>query len=114
MTDREKAIVMAYTGVVMLVGEKLNIFYEYCAELMGRPVFTHELGGPVANMIKERSKQDFLDLCSGSDTCAYCIHYRGHIQGQNRRGFAMCDVRGEIVDLPNKLYCPNWKERRGE
>ena len=69
MTDREKAIVMAYTGVVMLVGEKLNIFYEYCAELMGRPVFTHELGGPVANMIKERSKQDFLDLCSGSDTC---------------------------------------------
>lgn len=26
MTDREKAIVMAYTGVVMLTGEKLNVF----------------------------------------------------------------------------------------
>lgn len=81
---------------------------------MGRPVFTHELGGPVASMIKERSKQDFLDLCSGSDTCAYCIHYRGHILGQNRRGSATCDIWGEIMDLPNNIYCPNWKERRGE
>ena len=29
MTDREKAIVMAYTGIAMLTGEKFPIFHEY-------------------------------------------------------------------------------------
>ena len=43
MTNREKAIVMAYTGFVMLCGNQLSIFYEYIEELFGRPVYTHEL-----------------------------------------------------------------------
>ena len=29
MTDTERAIVMAYTGVCMLTGDKLEIFYKY-------------------------------------------------------------------------------------
>ena len=60
MTDREKAIVMAYTGVTMLEGEKLNEFYHYLAELYGRPVYTHEL---IALDIEHESKPDFLKLC---------------------------------------------------
>ena len=32
MTDREKAIVMAYTGYAMLVGEKMQIYYDYLCE----------------------------------------------------------------------------------
>lgn len=64
MTDREKAIVMAYTGVVMLKDDKLDIFYQYIAEKMGRATYTHELGSDeVAEAIKKAAEQDFLDLC---------------------------------------------------
>lgn len=62
MTDREKAIVMAYTGVCMLKGDKFNIFHQYIEELMGRPVYTHEIGF-LADEIKEKSKEDFVRLC---------------------------------------------------
>lgn len=66
MTDKEKAIVMAYTGVCMLTGDKISIFYKYIAELMGRPVFTHELANKeIENLIKEKSKNDFIKLCVG-------------------------------------------------
>ena len=42
MTDRERAIVMAYTGVTMLVGDKLSVFYNYVSEKLGEPVYTHD------------------------------------------------------------------------
>lgn len=64
MTDRERAIVMAYTGVIMLCGDKLDIFYKYISEKFGRPVYTHEFYTK-ADMIKELSKEDFLSLCAG-------------------------------------------------
>jgi len=64
MTDRERAIVMAYTGVVMLRGDKLHIFYEYVSEKLGVPVWTHELCQQ-ADTIKELSKEDFFSLCAG-------------------------------------------------
>ena len=64
MTDREKAIVMAYTGVVMLCGDKLHIFYEYVSEKLGRSIWTHEFVSQ-ADTIKELSKEDFLGLCAG-------------------------------------------------
>lgn len=64
MTDREKAIVMAYTGVTMLSGEKFQIFHEYIEDIMERPVFTHELGIELIwEQIKEKSRADFLKLC---------------------------------------------------
>ena len=63
MTDREKAIVMAYTGVTMLKDDKLQIFYKYVEEIMGRPVQTIEMGF-IANEIKEKSKADFMKLCA--------------------------------------------------
>lgn len=63
MTDREKAIVMAYTGACMLTGDKFQIFHKYVEEIMGRPVQTIEMGF-IANEIKEKSKADFMALCA--------------------------------------------------
>jgi hypothetical protein len=66
MTNREKAIVMAYTGFVMLCGNQLSIFYEYVVELFGRPVYTHELP-ELADEIQRRSKPDFIKLCASDN-----------------------------------------------
>lgn len=65
MTDKEKAIVMAYTGVVMLKGDKIQIFYKYVEKIMGRPILTHEMA-QIATEIKEKSKDDFMTLCKES------------------------------------------------
>lgn len=62
MTNEEKAIVMAYTGVCMLTEDKFSIFHEYVEKLMGRPVYTHELGF-LADEIKKKAKDDFIKLC---------------------------------------------------
>ena len=64
MTDKEKAIVMAYTGVSMLCGEKFPIFHKYIEDIMGRPIFTHELASKLLwEQIKEKSRADFIELC---------------------------------------------------
>ena len=62
MTDKEKAIVMAYTGACMLNGDKFNIFHKYIKDIMGRPVYTHKIAF-LENEIKESSKNDFIKLC---------------------------------------------------
>lgn len=62
MTDHEKAIVMAYTGVCMLAGDKFHIFHEYIESICGRPVYTHELAF-LRTEIKEKSEADFFRLC---------------------------------------------------
>ena len=52
MTDREKAIVMAHTGICMLTGDKFQIFHKYVEDILGRPVWTHDIGF-FENEIKE-------------------------------------------------------------
>ena len=54
MTDKEKAIVMAHTGICMLTGDKFQIFHKYVEDIMGRPIMTHEIGW-LADAIKELS-----------------------------------------------------------
>lgn len=66
MTDREKAIIMAFTGVAMLTGKKFSIFHKYIEDLLGRPVQTIELAFKEQE-IKEKSKADFLNLCASED-----------------------------------------------
>lgn len=63
MTDREKAIVMAYTGACMLTGDKFQVFHKYVEGIMGRPIWTHEMA-QLADEIKEKSKADFMALCA--------------------------------------------------
>lgn len=68
MTNKEKAIVMAYTGVTMLSGEKFQIFHEYIEKILGRPVLTLELADELVwNEIKEKSRADFLRLCEEAE-----------------------------------------------
>ena len=65
MTKQECAVVMAYTGAVMLRGDDLDIFYKYIQRICGRPILTHELASEeMMNEIKEKSKPDFIRLCS--------------------------------------------------
>lgn len=68
MTDKEKAIVMAYTGITMLTGEKFDIFHKYIEDILGRPVFTHELAErEIWNRIKQASQEDFIKLCKDEE-----------------------------------------------
>lgn len=62
MTDREKAIIMARTGICMLEGEKFNVFYQYLEELFGRPIYTHEIV-ILQSEIEKRSNADFIKIC---------------------------------------------------
>lgn len=67
MTKEECAIIMAYTGICMLTGEDFGIFHKYVENIMGRPIWTHEMGiGSIADEIKEKSKNDFLKLCANA------------------------------------------------
>ena len=64
MTDYEKAVVMAHTGVVMLKAEKFNIFHQYVEKIMGRPIYVHEMAyKEISDEIREKSKADFLRIC---------------------------------------------------
>jgi len=66
MTNREKAIIMAYTGVTTLTGDDLKFFYDYVANLMGRPVYTSELPR-LADAIKGAAYVDFVAMCKAEE-----------------------------------------------
>lgn len=69
MTDKEKAIVMAFTGITMLTGDKFSVFHKYIQDIMGRPVNTHELADKLVwKQIKELSTPDFLSLCEDDES----------------------------------------------
>lgn len=60
LTKEQAAIVGAYTGY--LAGP-FSEMHEYIEKIMGRPVFTHEMGsGAVADQIKQKAKSDFLAI----------------------------------------------------
>ena len=60
MTKREAAIVAAYTG--MLIG-KFDDMHEYIEEIMGGPVFTHQLGNKeFVDEVQRRAKADFIAI----------------------------------------------------
>lgn len=68
MTDREKAIVMAYTGAVMLSGDKLGVFYQYVQEKLGHCVMTHELAyQEVQDAIADAARDDFIELAKDNN-----------------------------------------------
>ena len=68
MTDHEKAIVMAYTGYAMLVGDRLKTFYDYVESKVGYRPMTHELASQrfIVNL-HDASKDDFIELCKEED-----------------------------------------------
>lgn len=95
MTDKEKAIVMAHTGVVMLRGDKYRIFLNYVENLLNKPIWTHQLV-TLADEIREKSRNDFIKLCEESTLeCApgdYCISIQAAIE-------AMYKLEQDDIDL---------------
>lgn len=60
MTKQEAAIVSAFTGVLL---GSFSDMHSYIEKLMGRPVFTHEMGDKLfCSVIKKLSKPDFINL----------------------------------------------------
>lgn len=115
MTDRERAIVMAYTGITMLCGDKLGVFYEYVSEKLGRPIYTHEFVDQ-ANTIQRLAKDDFFSLCAGKPypkpklgTPPYAM-----LKVQEKSGCDGCEDKGSD-DCPishsgdGNFVCPNGK-----
>lgn len=59
MTIREGAILTAYTGVNLC--KDFSKAHEYIEEIMGKPIFTHELP-MLAEEIKKKSESDFIKI----------------------------------------------------
>lgn len=104
MTDKEKAIVMAYTGIAMLTGDKFDIFHKYVEEIMRRTVFTHEFA-TYAEEIKEKAKPDFLKLCAEEEQ----TRPHGKWIFKHNSADIWCSNCDENFDeIPQKfLFCPN-------
>lgn len=67
MTVRECAIVEAYTGIVMLSGDKRKYIYQYAEEKLGYPVYTHYWASKAFNEeLKQKAHDDFVNLCRNS------------------------------------------------
>ena len=62
MTKRECAIIEPYTGMCMLTGEDMDLFYKYISEKMGQPIYTHEIPY-LFDSIRKAAEPDFIELC---------------------------------------------------
>ena len=61
MTKREKMIVSAYTGVLMVGFDE---FHEWAENYLDVPIWTHELGlREFWDKMKEKSKDEFIEIC---------------------------------------------------
>lgn len=64
MTQEERLIVSAYTGILMTDFSK---FHEYCEKVMGRPIWTHEFTyKEFWQELKEKVKNNFIKLCGNT------------------------------------------------
>lgn len=61
MTKQECAVLMAYTGVVLLQDDDIKYFYQYLDYIFHRPVATHEIPKLVP-IIREKSQEDFMRI----------------------------------------------------
>lgn len=65
MTLKERVIVSAYTGYLMVQGEELKYLYEYAEKVTGRKGW-QTIDFAEAELLQNRSKADFLRLCEGN------------------------------------------------
>lgn len=106
MTDKEKAIVMAHTGICMLTGDKFQTFHKYVEDIMGRPIMTHEIG-LLADTIKEKTKADFIALCAdenSSENPKKWIPVSERLPEEN--GYYL------TTTMYHEVYCDFWEEDR--
>lgn len=65
MTQRERLVVSAYTGVLMT---DWGLFHKFIEKLLGHPVWTHEFADKeVQEEIRAKIKPEFLALCGSSE-----------------------------------------------
>ena len=64
MTSREAAIIGAHTGV--LVGKQSDL-NKYILDVLGRPVYSHDLVDNLVQEIKQKSRDDFMNLTVDED-----------------------------------------------
>ena len=103
MTLKERVIVEVYTGACMVVGEERGEVYKYMENIIGRPVFTHELArNEIQEELKERSKDDFVNLCKPP-----------HINADRIR--AMSDEElAEIIKCPHDMHLGDCRAEENE
>ena len=66
MTLKEKLIVTAYIGVLMV---DFSVFQKFASEVLGRPYFSHEFARQeVADKLKKAVEDDFLNICKEGDS----------------------------------------------
>lgn len=117
MTDREKAIVMARTGICMLTGEKFQIFHEYVEELLGRPVQTIEMA-MFAERIKNLADKDFIRLCEKDEPEQKTGHWI-ELDKCSNSGYYCSECHKKVVkegwsDTVKIIkYCPNCGAKMG-
>lgn len=63
MTLKERVIVSAYTGYLMVQGEELKYLYEYAEKVTGRKGW-QTIDFAEAELLQNRAKYDFIKLCS--------------------------------------------------
>lgn len=63
MTKHECAIITAYTDIVMLKGNDLKYLYDYLSDIIGRPVYSHEIPAVIEQYKNTIIRNDFLALC---------------------------------------------------
>jgi len=106
MTEKEKIIVSTYTGILMTDFSKVH---EYIEKKLDRPVWTHEMAfESVQEEIKEKCKDDFLDLCKKDDN-QDSIGEWGHIRcGQD--DYLQCSKCWKsVIDITPHIqmnFCP--------
>lgn len=123
MTDREKAIVEAFTGVCMLTGEKRNVFNKYVNEVMGKPIYTQEFDyNYIQEELKEKSKDDFVKLCRettpndhsgmtlGEFAGAVCRDVCVTIELRNaeNKDICTCDDNSPVIDVYADCEVLDW------
>lgn len=112
MTQRERLIVSAYTGVLMC---DFDLVHKYIEEKMGHPVWTHELRFESTHAkIREKIKPDFLELCGNGDKHGAIADI---VAEKRRRATATVEGQmkvsdAEMIAAGNALYTAvlHWRE----
>lgn len=93
----------------MLTGEDFDIFHKYVEDIMGRPVWTHEMCH-IAEEIKNRARGEFLRLCRDAVddekhgtwvdhvTDYWCSECGGRIQKEQAKMFSICPYCGARME----------------
>lgn len=105
MTKQECAIVTAYTEISMLRGDDLKYLYRYLSEIIGRPVFTHEIPA-VCEQFRDRIKADFIALCRNASDDIEPEARQGRWIPTKLKGYYECSAcRYEHTSNPAQRFC---------